>query len=85
MERKSLRWKKVQQMRSERATSMGSNNSMSGVHPMKNPADLEMNLQVSRARQTQVLQEIEKLREIKNCMEEAKAKGMKLECYIMSV
>ena len=65
-------------MRSERAASIGSNSSMSGVHQIKNPADLEMNLQVSRARQSQVLQEIEKLREIKNCMEEAKAKGMKI-------
>ena len=57
-------------MRSGRSQSMGG----SPIHH-KSSADLEMDLQVSKARQSQVLQEIEKLREIKQCMEEAKAKG----------
>ncbi|XP_071951395.1 protein WWC2-like isoform X2 [Antedon mediterranea] len=67
IDRRSIRWKKSKIIEPQQPVSRES------YH--KTSLDLEMDLQASRVKQLKLNEEIDKLREIKRCMEEAKVKG----------
>ncbi|XP_033097245.1 protein KIBRA-like isoform X2 [Anneissia japonica] len=67
IDRRSIRWKKSKILEPR---PVGAN-----VVYQKTSLDLEMDLQASRVKQFMLNEEIDKLREIKRCMEEAKMKG----------
>ncbi|XP_022086778.1 protein WWC2-like [Acanthaster planci] len=62
LERRSLRWKQPTSLSSKRS-----------FH-QRSPSDLEVSLQVSKERQAQIREEIERLKEIKRCVEQASAR-----------